>query len=565
MAVTSLVNSGNIIEMMLGLMWIADKPNLLTSEDEFVAECIKRDIGFEDLWHSTYLQLSNAPARDFLENLPSWRTKLEVFLMLWYHLLRSDCPPVPAMTPYLTNKSWNAPAIIAAFERLKTGTALGQDGVFQPFPPSVGCGVSQPAAGPEPPQPRRGRFPDHREQVEAYMAGISQTADADNGALQEGDSPNESRRAEPKQIQAAQDIMMVFYFDQHGRAITQSKEALTNAITIPVVLRQRFLLAKAAERVGSHPAATGYNRGNVGTTYSLQRKYDELAATPLSDADMKEILAQWKKEFPLNSTTKAKIEDLLAQDTKESKKLAREARRGAWKAYVHDKCISVQLATTLLMHPPEALETLLEHWATYMNSAEHAQEQHRANLPLQSEEKQRLLVLKNKVHTLKHTLRNMTAIHEGRRPNINWNAQKPAFRDAYRRYLSGELQRQVDEAATLHGYGRVGGVMLGPKRLADDFASKKVVQLVCKRVRKNEGILKLACTTMAGQEECEFITKFNDGVADVNRCISDKLTAVSTWRPTDVVLPDSSLLSNYAPQYLMKDVFAREIRNSGSD
>ena len=107
--------------------------------------------------------------------------------------------------------------------------------------------------------------------------------------------------------------------------------------------------------------------------------------------------------------------------------------------------------------------------------------------------------------------------------------------------------------------------MLGPKRLADDFASKKVVQLVCKRVRKNEGILKLACTTMAGQEECEFITKFNDGVADVNRCISDKLTAVSTWRPIDVVLPDSSLLSNYAPQYLMKDVFAREIRNSGSD
>ena len=87
---------------------------------------------------------------------------------------------------------------------------------------------------------------------------------------------------------------------------------------------------------------------------------------------------QWKQDFPMNPSSREKIDSWEKENTRGSKKEARKLRNGAFAAYLQQKCIAKQLAMSFLKFPAAAVHTLLRHWAEYMKSPEHAKEKARA-------------------------------------------------------------------------------------------------------------------------------------------------------------------------------------------
>ena len=80
----------------------------------------------------------------------------------------------------------------------------------------------------------------------------------------------------------------------------------------------------------------------------------------------------------MNPHSLEKIEAWEEEGTRNSKKQARELRHGAFSAYLQQVCIAKQLAMSFLKFPSAKVHTLLEHWAEYMRSPDHAKEKARA-------------------------------------------------------------------------------------------------------------------------------------------------------------------------------------------
>ena len=117
---------------------------------------------------------------------------------------------------------------------------------------------------------------------------------------------------------------------------------------------------------------------------------------------------------------------------------------GAFKAYLHQECMNVQLALALLRHPTAMVNTLLESWAEYLESAEYADEKARAQKLDETNaeavnEKRRHLQLKMRVYHLRSRARQARALDR------NPEAITDKNRKLYDEYRSGKLTKELDE------------------------------------------------------------------------------------------------------------------------
>ena len=102
------------------------------------------------------------------------------------------------------------------------------------------------------------------------------------------------------------------------------------------------------------------------------------------------------------------------------------------------------------------VRTLLQEWAEYMRSPEHAQEKARALRldPRNTEavrEKERQLKVKQKVHSLRHLMRQMRALHRKKwYGEMSWQEKRQ-----YRKWRSGEMDQELQSLTLKHGYGKL--------------------------------------------------------------------------------------------------------------
>ena len=246
------------------------------------------------------------------------------------------------------------------------------------------------------------------EEAGTPLRGIAEVAQADNGALLEGDLPRETRYEDPEIRMAAQDLLATLYTCQGGGA-PRAEQEVFQAMTTPICRRQEYVKTLAASRGVLHPAP-GFH------AYTEKDWLDWYAKMPLSEADMDAAVSQWKQDFLMIPKTSDKIKKWEDEGTRSSKKEAKNLRNGAFAAYLQQECIAKQLAMSFLKFPSETVHTLLLHWAQHMQSEAHAHEKQRAQ-KLDEEnaeavcEKQRQQEMKKKVHTLRHRIRQMKNLH----------------------------------------------------------------------------------------------------------------------------------------------------------
>ena len=93
----------------------------------------------------------------------------------------------------------------------------------------------------------------------------------------------------------------------------------------------------------------------------------------------KECLQEWKDElFDENFHQRKEFDQLMTQDTRESKSQAKQAFRAAFKAYLKETIGRAQLGYMLLKHPLMEISTLLQEWQKYTDSKEYQEEKERS-------------------------------------------------------------------------------------------------------------------------------------------------------------------------------------------
>ena len=297
--------------------------------------------------------------------------------------------------------------------------------------------------------------------LEECIQEIVEIAQADNGALLEGDSPH-ATRYETKEVRvAAQDLLATLYSCMGGYAIRTEQEVL-QAMTKPIRQRQQYINALAASRGVSQPA-------DGRCVYTQNELLHWYAKMPLSESDMDAAVSQWKNDFPMNRHSLEKIEAWEEEGTRTSKKQAKSLRHGAFAAYLQQECIAKQLAMSFLRFPSATVHTLLQHWAEYMKSADHAKEKARAQTldPGNAEavrEKEQQQKVKLKVHSLRHQIRQMKALHQKK-----WyNEMSSQQQQQHTKWRSGDMERELQSLTLEHGYGKLplGKGILLPTRLS---------------------------------------------------------------------------------------------------
>ena len=117
-----------------------------------------------------------------------------------------------------------------------------------------------------------------KSKLEKCIEEIVEIAQADNGALLDGDSAHLSRTEAPNTIKAAQHLLATLYSCMGGSAPRAEQEVL-QAMSTPIQRRQEYVNAFAAARGVSQPAEEHYG-------YTHKEWLDWYAEHPLSEADM---------------------------------------------------------------------------------------------------------------------------------------------------------------------------------------------------------------------------------------------------------------------------------------
>ena len=98
------------------------------------------------------------------------------------------------------------------------------------------------------------------------------------------------------------------------------------------------------------------------------------------------------------------------------------------------------------------VDTLLTQWREYMQSTGYTQERDRARRDRTEENKQSEVEAKVKVYSLRHQRRLCRRLRrkleEGTLRVVPYYQQ-----DLYERFLDGRLDKEIDEATEIHGYG----------------------------------------------------------------------------------------------------------------
>ncbi len=259
---------------------------------------------------------------------------------------------------------------------------------------------------------------------------------------------------------AAQDLLQTIFLD---RFAIRTREQVFRLLQEPIRRREEFVRSEAVRLSTAQPAA---NNGN----YTVEQWHDWYATTSLSDEEMDRAVKLWKEDFPMHADTRAKVQAFQWTSSRSDKKKARELVNGAFKAYLHQECVGQPLAMAFLSHPPAKVDTLLAHWAHYMNSSEYEKQRRRSRKVIGDnaadvQEKEEQMQVKIKVHALRHQLAQMRSFDKKKHTQARTGRQARK----YQRWLSGDLQRELDALTLQHGYGTMPstGTILKPPRLTD--------------------------------------------------------------------------------------------------
>ena len=153
--------------------------------------------------------------------------------------------------------------------------------------------------------------------------------------------------------------------------------------------------------------------------------------------------------------TARKVQECQAQGSRESKREAKETRKSAFGAYLHDECICKQLAMAFLKFPPGEFNGLLHYWLDYIKDPGREIERRRAARvdgrdPRAWKEKQRQRNLKERVQALRDQIRQMKHLDA----NAHYGQIPEQLRHMYERWQRGEIQKDLERLERLHGYSR---------------------------------------------------------------------------------------------------------------
>ena len=113
--ITGFESSGNVVELLFGLMYLADMmPEM--SAAEFYAHCAEKELSWakHDCWEPTYKFLVDNVA--VLKKLVLWRSALEAYVCAFQKLLEHS-----AFTRWTTNATWDVKKILSAVDCLRMG------------------------------------------------------------------------------------------------------------------------------------------------------------------------------------------------------------------------------------------------------------------------------------------------------------------------------------------------------------------------------------------------------------------------------------------------------------
>ena len=181
-----------------------------------------------------------------------------------------------------------------------------------------------------------------------------------------------------------------------------------------------------------------------------------LSNEELSTEDMQAATKLWKDRFEqddLKAETKVRVAHLFGQNTRKSKKEARDKVHSAFHAHLKHVYGHQQMGKFFVKYPPAALSSLLEAWQQYMASPEYHRQRARSDRRNESAgvvHQQRQL--KHRCHVLRYQ----------RRRAVKWAPLVqngiwlgPDVQKLVHRLWSGELDAEVDELTKQHGYGKL--------------------------------------------------------------------------------------------------------------
>ena len=291
-------------------------------------------------------------------------------------------------------------------------------------------------------------FPTRFADAEEILNCISQEALTDASH----DAP--TQQPQPATQHAAQDILCTLFTSKGGTAIRSLEEVL-QCMSEPIRRRK--------EVVSSITQGTA--------AYTVEEWMQWFRHHPLGEREMDAAVERWRSEFEANDMHQHsidKVQEWRKQDTRNSKKSARDFLRGAWRQHVETTCGSFQLTMLFLTYPAATVKTLLQAHATYMSSPQHEEEVQRASeLDKTNEaavaEKERQVQLKVQLGRDRSDRRRALALHKKITAG-EVDAPFPSVAPFYYSWKSGLLDKRIDEASAKHGYGRTtSGHMHAPR------------------------------------------------------------------------------------------------------
>ncbi len=258
---------------------------------------------------------------------------------------------------------------------------------------------------------------------------------------------------------AAQDVLNIIFSCKDSRAI-KSKQEVLDLMAEPIRRREAYIDKLAVMRGVRQPTRR---------QYTMQQWKQWLSSRPLDKEDMDGAVREWKKDFEnAEFRQQEQVAEWRQEDTRESKQRATQLINGAWKSELSKRYGRFQLALAFVKHPTATVDTLLESWSMYMRSPEYRRQRERSHLTRSSEVVNKADKLKLNVQALRRQNRRAVNLHKllehGYIQSVPSRDQ-----DMYQRWVTGRLAKDVDEAISLHGYGKLstGKYLTAPK--LDDF------------------------------------------------------------------------------------------------
>ena len=246
--------------------------------------------------------------------------------------------------------------------------------------------------------------------------------------------------------ETASDLLDTLLSCHDTRAVMSTQQILTFFAEV-LQRRNNYIDMVSLDRGVAQPARWGNFNREEWRLWLREHSFNK--------TDMDDIVSRWKQDFEDNDLIQTeKVEKWRKENTRESKRKARDLVNGAWKTHLTGAYgpSGRQLALAFLKCPPAMVDTLLSQWREYMDSSEYRKERDRASSDRNEENKQSEVEAKVKVYSLRHQRRLCRRLRrkleEGTLRVVPYYQQ-----DLYERFLDGRLDKEIDEATEIHGYG----------------------------------------------------------------------------------------------------------------